>query len=213
MPTLLARLCGAVLTVPLVICKPILRFMEKRKRRPRLRPPGPAGKGGSSKPVPGATPLPQRATSAAMRSMRDELRRVLDEREANRHVFRHLARFERKFAKSGLRAIDEIPVDHLRRALADFEGLVINWSSASLADLRSRMAVTLTDRMSAASVWVAANSVSAAHHGLPAEALAARLKRKEAEPARPGAALDVNEISLSRFEAAGGQWKIGGQAG
>lgn len=54
----------------------------------------------------------------------------------------------------------EVPVDQLRHALGDFEARVRNWSSPSLADLRSRMAVMLADRSSAASVWIAANSVS-----------------------------------------------------
>ena len=48
--------------------------------------------------------------------------------------------------------------------------MVRNWSSPALADLRSRMAVTLADRTSASSVWIAANSVGPAMrgHGWPA---------------------------------------------
>ena len=85
---------------------------------------------------------------------------------SHRQTYRHLARFERKFDKYGLRTIEQLPVDQLRRALREFESLVRNWSSPSLADLRSRMAVVLADRSSASSVWIAANSVNGAQrHG------------------------------------------------
>ena len=134
--------------------------------------------------------------------MRDEMRRVLDEDETHRQVFRHLARFERKFAKNGLGAIESVPVDQLRRALKDFEALVRNWSSASLADLRSRMAVTLADRSSAASVWVAANSVSSTYRPRP-ETMATRFARGAGAAFRPS---HPAEFGLSHFEAAGGEW-------
>ena len=65
----------------------------------------------------------------------------------------------------GQRALEAVPVDHLRRALNEFEAMVRNWSSPALADLRSRMAVTLADRTSASSVWIAANSVAPAIRG------------------------------------------------
>ena len=94
--------------------------------------------------------------------MRVELGKVLDGDESHRQTYRHLARFERKFDKYGLRTIEQLPVDQLRRALREFEALVRNWSSPSLADLRSRMAVVLADRSSASSVWIAANSVNGA---------------------------------------------------
>jgi hypothetical protein len=137
--------------------------------------------------------------------MLHELTRALDEHEDGRMVFRHLARFERKFAKGGLRTLEAVPVEQLRRALADFESLVRNWSSPSLADLRSRMAVTLADRTSAASVWVAANSVSAAYRPVH-ESMAARLKRSTVRAFRASQQVDVDHVSISRFEAADRDW-------
>jgi hypothetical protein len=201
---ILSRLFGAVFSVPLLLSKPLLRFFEARKRRSgayRLRPP--------SRPFAvtqtEAEPAARRPSAAEIRAMRDEIRRVLDADETHRLVFRHLARFERKFAKSGLRAIEEVPVDQLRRALKDFEALVRNWSSASLADLRSRMAVTLADRASAASVWIAANSVSSTYRPRP-ESMAARLARGARVAFRASQHGDVADVGMSRFEAAGGEW-------
>ena len=203
MPTLLSRLFGAVFAVPLLISKPLLRFFESRKRQSgayRLRPP--------PRPFSLSQPEPPRlkaASASEMRAMRDEMRRVLDADETHRQVFRHLARFERKFARSGLRAIEEVPVEQLRRALKDFEALVRNWSSASLADLRSRMAVTLADRSSAASVWIAANSVSSEFRPRP-ESMRARLARGTQAAFRMSQQADVADVGMSRFEAAGGEW-------
>jgi hypothetical protein len=39
-----------------------------------------------------------------------------------------------------------VPYDVLKRALDQFEGLVVNWSDEGLATLRSKMAVTLIER-------------------------------------------------------------------
>jgi hypothetical protein len=204
MPTLLSRLCGAAFAVPLLMSKPILRFIDTRKRKSgayRLRPAsGPIAGADSERP-----PRMKSASTAELRIMRDEMRRVLDSEQTHRQVFRHLARFERKFAKSGLRAIEEVPVEQLRRALKDFEALVRNWSSASLADLRSRMAVTLAERSSAASVWVADNSVSSTYRPRP-ESMAARLARSAGGAFRLSQQAEVADVGMSRFEAAGGEW-------
>ncbi|MDQ2734167.1 MAG: hypothetical protein M3Y55_04065 [Pseudomonadota bacterium] len=204
MPTLLSRLFGAVFAVPLVISKPILRFVEARKRKSgayRLRPPSRPFDGSQ----PGGETRLKPASTAELRAMRDEMRRILDAEEAHRRVFRHLARFERKFSKSGLRAIEEVPVEQLRRALKDFEALVRNWSSPSLADLRSRMAVTLADRSSAASLWIADNSVSSTYRPRP-ESMAARLARNAGTAFRRSEQAEVADVGMSRFEAAGGEW-------
>ncbi len=101
-------------------------------------------------------------TADPVPAMRAELARALNEDPGHRRTYKYLARFERKFGEAGLLSLEQIPVSDLRRALRDFEGLVRNWSSAPLADLRSRMAVVLADRSSAASMWVQANSVQSA---------------------------------------------------
>lgn len=205
MPTsLLSRLFGAVFAVPLILSKPILRWCDAHKRKAggyRVRPPSRSARDHDAEALPRVKP----ASSAEMRAMRDEMRRVLDEEETHRQVFRHLARFERKFAKSGLRALEEIPVEQLRRALKDFEALVRNWSSACLADLRSRMAVTLAERSSAASMWIADNSISSTYRPRP-ESMAARMARTAGTAFRRSQHADVADVSMSRFEAACGEW-------
>ena len=141
-------------------------------------------------------------------AVRRELTAVLDAHEGSRQVFRYLAHFEAQFARKGLRALERISVKHLRRALAQFEAIVTNWSSPALADLRSRMAVTLADRDSAGALWQAAPTISKAYapqpmpmvgHDASLAAARTRMDRREVE-------ID-DEISLSRFEAAMGEWQ------
>ena len=142
--------------------------------------------------------------------MLDEMRAVLDAHASHRQTFRHLARFERKFSQRGIRAIEDVPVEQLRRALRDFEALVRNWSSASLADLRSRMAVALADRSSAASVWIAVNTVSKVFTSHD-EAMTARLSQgRHRTGFRASQQVEVDNISMSRFEAAGREWQSTG---
>lgn len=74
------------------------------------------------------------------------LARLLDELPENRVALRHLAFIEHALGKKGLRALHKVPVDVLRRALDQFEGLVVNWSDEGLAALRSKMAVALIER-------------------------------------------------------------------
>ncbi len=156
----IARLLSALLWVPLVLCKPILRARDAKIRRSgarRVRPPAPP---------PGhlVEPLsrPRGPAADVVGRMKVALTGLLDGEPTHRRMYRHLARFERKFNEGGLRTLEALPVADLRRSLRDFEALVRNWSEPSLADLRSRMSVALTDRSSAASMWIAENSVNSA---------------------------------------------------
>lgn len=161
----LAGLIKAMHTVLLAIARSVLLSWAAHKRRSgagRVRPP--AREVPQTRPEPAIRSL--QASIEAVRAMRAELGKVLDADDSHRQTYRHLARFERKFDKYGMRTIEQLPVDQLRRALREFESLVRNWSSPSLADLRSRMAVVLADRASASSVWIDANSVHGAQrHG------------------------------------------------
>ncbi|HEX2539509.1 MAG TPA: hypothetical protein VHM00_00325 [Caldimonas sp.] len=164
---LLERLCAALLALPLLLCSPILRSSAARRRRASARR--------AAASIAEVAPEPRRAKrppAALLRSMRDELRHELARNAAEGNAYPHLARFERQFSKVGLRVLEAVPVDHLRRALREFEAMVRNWSSPALADLRSRMAVTLADRTSASSVWIAANSVAP---GMRGDALASQI--------------------------------------
>ena len=96
-----------------------------------------------------------------------------------------------------------MPVDQLRRALREFEALVRNWSSASLADLRSRMAVVLADRSSASSVWIAANTVHGAQRHGPGIAMPLPAGTGAAA-ARAAAQRGGRHVGMSRFNWADG---------
>ena len=86
--------------------------------------------------------------SLELELMRSQLAAVLDERPETRSTLRHLAFVDDALGKKGLRALDELPLDLMRHALDQFEGLVINWSPAGLASLRSKMAVATIRRES-----------------------------------------------------------------
>ena len=198
---LLSRLSVALLSVPLAVCGPFLRAARARERHARVQAARLALK---ERPLVAAdTAAAAMPPVALMRVMRDEMRRELARCEAEGRPHVHLARFERAFSKRGVRAIDEVPVEQLRRALADFEAMVRNWSSPALADLRSRMAVRLADRASAASMWIAVNSIAPTYREV-APSLAARLTAPTASAFRNSQQLSIGEVSLSHFEAAGG---------
>ena len=80
--------------------------------------------------------------------MRSQLAAVLDELPETRSTMRHLAFVDQALGKKGLRALDKLPLDLMRHALDQFEGLVINWSPTGLASLRSKMAVAIIRRES-----------------------------------------------------------------
>jgi hypothetical protein len=202
MSTPLARLLKAVHTVPLTIARPFLFWWAAHQRRTgawRVRPP--AREDQETRPEPAIRSL--QASIDAVRAMRIELGKVLDGDASHRQRYRHLARFERKFDKYGLRTIEQLPVDQLRRALREFEALVRNWSSASLADLRSRMAVVLADRSSASSVWIAANTVHGAQRHGPGIAMPLPAGTGAAA-ARAAAQRSGRHVGMSRFNWADG---------
>ena len=202
MPSPLARLLKAVHTVPLTIARPFLFWWAAHKRRSgawRVRPPAPEAP--ETRPEPATRSL--QASIEAVRAMRGELGKVLDSDESHRRTYRNLARFERKFDKYGLRTIEQLPVDDLRRALREFESLVRNWSSASLADLRSRMAVVLADRSSASSMWIAANTVHGAQRHGPGVALPLPAGTGAAA-SRAAARRNGRHLGMSRFHWADG---------
>lgn len=78
--------------------------------------------------------------------MLSQLEEVLDEVPETRETLRHLVFVEHALKKKGLKALKKMPLDVLRRALDQFEGLVTNWSPEGLANLRSKMAVSVIDR-------------------------------------------------------------------
>jgi len=149
----------------------------------------------------------RKRSAADVKGMRRELAAMLDEHEGSREVFRYLAHFERQLGKKGLRVLDEMSVTRLRRALAQFEAIVTNWSSTNLADLRSRMAVAVSIRDSGAAVWLPAPTLSHAYTPQPMPMVAPGVQVKKPDFAH-SRQLEVHEISLSRLQQAIGEWSI-----
>ncbi|HUP06310.1 MAG TPA: hypothetical protein VMU47_04115 [Caldimonas sp.] len=153
------------------------------------------------------TGAPRKRSGADVKGMRRELAAVLDEHEGSREVFRYLAHFERQLGKKGLPVLDEMSVKRLRRALAQFEAIVTNWSSTNLADLRSRMAVAVSIRDSGAAVWLPGPTISHAYtpQPMPMVAQGVQVKKPDFADSRQ---LEVHEISLARLQQAIGEWSI-----
>ena len=102
--------------------------------------------------VPAKSRKPERAEGERRRQheesmlVRTELAALLNELPETRTTMRHLVFVEQAIAKKGLKVLHKVPVDVLRRAHEQLENLIINWSAAGLANLRSKMAVAIIDR-------------------------------------------------------------------
>lgn len=84
--------------------------------------------------------------AAELALMREQLGALLSELPETRRALRALVVLEQLLAKKGMRALRKMPLDVLKRALEQFEGLVTNWSPVGLANLRSKMAVAIIER-------------------------------------------------------------------
>lgn len=71
---------------------------------------------------------------------------LLDTLPGSRKTLRHLHAVERALAKQGVRVLHKLPLNVLQHALDQLETLVTNWSPVGLANLRSKMAVSIIDR-------------------------------------------------------------------
>jgi len=142
-----------------------------------------------------------------LKGLRRELAAMLDEHEGSREVFRYLAHFERQLGKNGLGVLDEMSVKRLRRALAQFEAIVTNWSSTNLAELRSRMAVAVSIRGSGADLWLPEATISHAYTPQPMPMVAPGVQVKKPDFAH-SRHMEVHEISLARLQQAIGEWSI-----
>ncbi|MEY4562112.1 MAG: hypothetical protein RLZZ618_1389 [Pseudomonadota bacterium] len=85
-------------------------------------------------------------TSAEARLIRQDLAAVLDLHPSARTVMRFVRALEHGLRKKGKRTLDELPVEILRRALAQLDAVVTDWSPAGLALLRSRAALAIARR-------------------------------------------------------------------
>ena len=204
---LLSKLGAALINVPLMLSSLLLRALEAipPRQRGRASPTrrGPDGaRAGSGAATKGPPP--------DVKAMRRELSAVLDAHKGSREVFRYLAHFERQLAKRGLRTLDEMAVKRLRRALAQFEAIVTNWSPPNLADLRSRMAVAVSVRDSAGEMWAPAMTLSKAYAPRRMPMLTPAGRRISS---LPGSTTQrtvelASEVGMSAFNAALGVWQL-----
>lgn len=101
----------------------------------------------------GEAPTEADAGQAAERAGRElaevqeQLSEVLDELPDIRDSVRHLVLVEQGLRTSGLATLYKLPLPVLEQALEQFEGLVTNWSPRGLATLRSKMSVTVRERV------------------------------------------------------------------
>lgn len=84
---------------------------------------------------------------AELEQVRRELADVLGAEPEIRAELRHLAYLEHALDQKGLRALALMPLDVLQKAHEQFEGLVTNWEPRGLATLRSKMSVTVRERL------------------------------------------------------------------
>jgi hypothetical protein len=209
----LAMLTAALLSVPLLLSSIVLRALTGNQRKRRRRAPTPAGR--AAPPSPGGAArepaaLLERGAPPDVKAMRRQLTGVLDAHEGSREVFRYLAHFERRLARAGLKTLDEMSVKRLRRALAQFEAIVTNWSPPHLAELRSRMAVAVSMRDSAGAMWAPQATISKAYapRRMP---MLARGRRDAPTPTdfQGNRQVEIeDDVGISRFEAAVGAWNL-----
>jgi hypothetical protein len=83
------------------------------------------------------------ADSSEAALMRAALKGVLDQHASSRAVLVHLSVLEKALGRHGLKALEELPLDVLRRAMAQLETLVSDWSPGNLAALRARLTEAL----------------------------------------------------------------------
>ena len=78
--------------------------------------------------------------------VRRQLGEVLDQHPQSRKVMRYARALEHGLQKKGRFALDDMPVDVIRRALEQLDGLVTDWSVEGLTTPRSKAAVAIAGR-------------------------------------------------------------------
>lgn len=118
--------------------------------------------------------------------VRQDLSDVLDQHPQARKVMRYVCALEHALEKKGRFALDDLPVDVIRRALEQLDPLVTDWSPEGLSTLRSKAAVAVANRERTATEQ--------------AEARRARLRNDEDD-------VEVEEASVTTFMQANEEWE------
>ena len=84
-----------------------------------------------------AGPRMSPSDTADIQAMRLELGAVLDRDPRSRRVLVHLNMLERALKSSGMKAFEDLPPELLRKAMAQLDTLVMDWSARGLTLLRA----------------------------------------------------------------------------
>jgi hypothetical protein len=118
--------------------------------------------------------------------MQKELRGLLRQHPQTKKLLRHLAYVERTLRHDGLKAVDDLPLDVLSKALTQLESLVVNWSALGLGEMRSRLSLLVKNK-----------KILALHMGGAAQATEMDHSQRA----------DVCEVSHSVFEEMDRSWR------
>ena len=118
--------------------------------------------------------------------MRRDLYELLSQHPASRRTLRYIAAVERALQARGLAGLEALPARVVAKALTEMEILVLDWSPAGLAELRSRLAVIVKTHR-------------ATHQGAVDEA-------KAGPASMQGSAPDVMEVDHAEFEEMERSW-------
>jgi hypothetical protein len=78
--------------------------------------------------------------------MQKDLRQLLRQHPQTKTLLRHLAYVERTLRHDGLKAVDDLPLDVMSKALTQLETLVVNWSAMGLGEVRSRLSLLVKNK-------------------------------------------------------------------
>ena len=82
-----------------------------------------------------------------VRRMRRDLYELMQQHPGSRQLMRHLDLVEHTLRREGFAAVEKLPVRVIAKALTQLERLVWDWTPVGLAELRSRLAVMVKNRV------------------------------------------------------------------
>jgi len=132
---------------------------------------------------------PRKASGSSVghKQMRRDLYTLLERHPASRQTMRHLDVIERTLRRIDIDAVEALPVKVLAKGLDELEALVWDWSTLGLAELRSRLAVTVKRRRHEANA-----------------ATPSQMERYDS--AAPRIEAEINEVSHELFEEMERSW-------
>jgi hypothetical protein len=97
-------------------------------------------------PVDNHAPQPSATASDQPDPMLDELRELLTQHGGTRQLMRYLAYLERTLKLFGAEALNDLPLEVLRKSLIQLEELVTDWSSPGLVQLRLQLTMLVAEK-------------------------------------------------------------------